>query len=234
LPKTVEGEEFLTTTEAMAELGASRKRFYDNARPLLQVYRFDAKKTPWYSKKDVLALKVGKPRRKASIVISGMYGSWSSFAESQYEAETDLLGVKETTLPDEIAERFQISVDRHFAKRSQATRVDGEVICTWDTYYPMSLVASIMEPLKHGEIEHVTEYVQTEHGLTAGFVRDIYSSRMNSFDELNLFQLRSDVPMLILQRAAYTRDKGTLMWVSDMVLKGDVFAHEHKYETPVK
>src|SRR5260370_1292212 len=98
MSKIVENEEYLDTEEVMEGLAASKKLFYASIKPNLHAYRFDAKKKPWYRKKDVLALKAGKPVRKAAIAITGMFGSWTAFAQSQYQAETDLRSIEVTTI----------------------------------------------------------------------------------------------------------------------------------------
>jgi DNA-binding GntR family transcriptional regulator len=107
------------------------------------------------------------------------------------------------------------------------------VICTWDTYYPLELVSEILEPMKRGVVDHVVEYIKEKHSLVVGRARDIYSARMTTLDEQNLFQLPADEPVLILQRASYTRDKKTLILFSDMVLLGNWFVHEHEYDVPI-
>lgn len=233
MTKIVENEEYLDTEEVMGELAASKKLFYASIKPNLHPYHFEGKKKPWYRKKDVLALKAGKPIRKAAIAITGMYGSWAAFAQSEYQAETDLRSIETATLPDDAVERFRLSADQQFIKRSRLTRVGHTVICTWDTYYPLELVSEILEPMKRGSADHVVEYIKEKHSLTVGRNRDVYSARMTTIDEQNLFQLPTDEPVLILQRASYTRDKGKLILYSDMVLLGSWFVHEHEYDVPI-
>lgn len=232
MSKIVENEEYFDTEEVMEDLAASKKLFYASIKPALHASRFDGKKKPWYRKRDVLAFKAGKPVRKASIAITGMFGSWAAFAQSQYQAETDLRSIEVTTLPQDAIERFHLPADEKFVKRSRLTRIDRTVICTWDTYYPMEMVSDIVEPMKRGAGDHVVEYIKEKHGLVVGRNRDVYSARMTTLDEQNLFQLLTDEPVLILQRASYTRDK-TLILFSDMVLLGNWFVHEHEYDVPI-
>lgn len=233
MSKIVENEEYLDTEEVMEELAASKKLFYASIKPNLHAHHFEGKKKPWYRKKDVLALKAGKPVRKASIAITGMFGSWTAFAQSQYQAETDLRSIEVTTLPDDTVERFQLPADKQFMKRSRLTRVGRTPICTWDIYYPLELVSDIVEPMKLGVAYHMVEYIKEKHSLVVGHARDIYSARMTTLDEQNLFQLPADEPVLILQRASYTKDKKTLVLFSDMVLLGNWFVHEHEYDVPI-
>ncbi len=233
MSKLVENEEYLDTEEVMEELAASKKLFYASIKPSLHAYRFDGKKKPWYRKRDVFALKAGKSVRKASIAITGMFGSWAAFARSQYQAETELRSIEVTTLPEDAVERFQLPADKQFVKRSRLTRVDRTVICTWDTYYPLELVSDILEPMKRGVVDHVVEYIKEKHSLVVGRAKDVYSARMTTLEEQNLFQLLTDEPVLILQRASYTRDKKTLILYSDMVLLGNWFVHEHEYDVPI-
>nr|BBH86026.1 hypothetical protein KTC_07770 [Thermosporothrix sp. COM3] len=233
MSKIVDGEEYLETEEVMEELAASKKLFYTSIKPNLQAYRFEGKKKPWYRKRDVLALKAGKPLRKASIAITGMFGSWTAFAQAQYGAETELRSIEVTTLPEDAVERFHLPADQQFVKRSRLSRIDRTVICAWDTYYPVELVRDIIEPLKQGTVDHIVEYIREKHGLVVGRAKDIYSARMTTLDEQNLFQLPADEPVLILQRASYTRDKQTLILFSDMVLLGNWFVHQHEYDVSI-
>ncbi len=233
MPKIVEDEEYLDTDEVMGELVASKKLFYVSIKPKLHAYHFNGKKKPWYRKKEVLALKAGKIARKDAIGITGMYGSWATFAQSEYQAETDIRSIEIATLPDEAVERFHLPADQQFVKRSRLSRIGRTVICTWDTYYPLELVSDILEPMKRGTADHVVEYIREKHGLVVGRNKDTYSSRMTTLEEENLFQLSTDEPVLILQRASYTSDKKTLILFSDMVLLGSWFFHEHEYNVPI-
>src|SRR5947209_3763975 len=114
MSKTVENEEYLDTEEVMKDLAASKKLFYASIKPNLHAFRFGGKKKPWYRKRDTDALKAGKPVRKASIAISGMFGSWTAFAQAQYQAETDLRSIEITTLPQDAVERFHLPADEQF------------------------------------------------------------------------------------------------------------------------
>jgi hypothetical protein len=56
-----------------------------------------------------------------------MFGSWAAFAQSEYQAETDLRSIEITTLPDDVVERFQLPADKQFIKRSRLTRIGVSV-----------------------------------------------------------------------------------------------------------
>jgi uncharacterized protein YqgQ len=236
MSKIVEKEEYLNTEEVLAELEASKKRFYSNVKPYLRTYHFDAKKTPWYRKRDVLALKSGKLARMASISISGIQRDWTTFLRSLgYRASTvDRTIEVGVSLPEDAVETFKLPSDEKFVKRSRMTIADGVPICVWDTYYPLELVeGDILEEMKHGFEVDVVRRIKEKHGIIVGIAKDKYTARTATFEEQELLQLLTNDPVLILQRASYTRDKKMLVLYSDMVLLGSWFAPEHEYEVNI-
>ncbi len=236
MSKIVEDQEYLDTQEVLAELDASKKRFYSNVKPYLRTYHFDAKKTPWYRKRDVLALKGGKLARMASISISGIQRDWTSFLRaSGYHAVTiDRTIETGVFLPKDAIEMFKLPADKKFVKRSRMTIVDGVPICAWDTYYPLELVeGDILDEMKHGFEIDVVKRIKEKYGIVVGIAKDKYTARNATFEEQELLQLLSNDPVLILQRVSYTRDRQTLVLYSDMVLLGSWFAPEHEYEVNI-
>lgn len=230
MSKIVESEEYLNTQESIEEMEASKKLFYDNVKPYLRVYHFNGKKTPWYKKKEVVAFKLGKPIRKASIPLSGILNDWTSYLQSLgYHAETTNLKSAITTLPDDAVSMLHLPAGKEFVKRSRFTHADGIPICTWDTYYPVELVEDIKEDIMSGSTINIVEYIKEKHGIVIGVSKDKYTARITTFEEQALFQLLTDEAVLILQRASYTKDKSTLVLYSDMVLVGSWFAPEHEY-----
>lgn len=229
----IEGKEYLNTREVLEELATSKALFYANVKPYLRVYRFGAKKTPWYRKDDVIAFKLGKPVRKASIAISGILGDWTLYLQSLgYQAETITRMVEVTPLPEDAMQAFRLPAEmarQTFVRRSRMTYADGVPICTWDTYYPVDLVSGILDDMLRGEARNIVEYIKEMHGLTIGVAKDKYMARITTLDELNLFQLPTDEPVLVLQRVSYTQDKRTLILYSNMALLGSWFAPEHEY-----
>src|SRR5438309_4598559 len=100
MPKVVENEEYLNTQEVLDLFEASKKRFYNNIKPYLRMYHFDAKKIPWYRKQDVMDLKNGKLIRKASISIRGIQKDWTTFLRSLgYGVGTADRGIDTVVLP---------------------------------------------------------------------------------------------------------------------------------------
>src|SRR5437667_12887678 len=113
MPKVVNDEEYLDTREVLAELGASKKRFYGNVKPQLKVYHFEGLKAPWYRKRDILALKNGTLPRAASIVISGILSNWTTHVRALgYQADTKTREITIETLPDETAATFGIEASQ--------------------------------------------------------------------------------------------------------------------------
>jgi DNA-binding GntR family transcriptional regulator len=234
LSKTVEGKMYLNNEEVQAELGASKKRFYNSIRPQLRVYHFEAKQTPWFLREDVIALKNGKPVRKASISISGIQRDWTSYLSSLgFHAETIDRTIEVTTLPKSAIEFFHLSPEQQFVKRSRMSLADKAPICTWDTYYPYELIqGEIFEEMKQGHVD-VVKRIQEETGIVVGVAKDKYTARTATLEEQDLLQLVTNDPVLILQRASYTSDKKTLVLYSDMVLLGNWFAPEHEYQVAI-
>jgi DNA-binding GntR family transcriptional regulator len=85
----------------------------------------------------------------------------------------------------------------------------------------------------HGTASSIVEHIKEKYSIIIGRPRDKYTARVTTFEELNLFQLITDEPVLILQRVSYTRDKKTLVLYSDMFLLGSWFAPEHEYDVHV-
>lgn len=231
MAKIVEGVEYLTATEASDLIGGSRQAFYNNVKPYLRPYHFGARKAPWYSKAEVIAVATGKPLRKASIVISGMFNDWTEHARSLgYNAQTMNREISVVPLPEDIAASFRLPGDELFVKRGRMTFINGIPACSWDTYYPLRFVDDIIAPMQQGAVSNIVEHIREKHGVTVGKVKDRYSTRITTLDELNLFQLLNDEPVLVLQRVATTSDQEVLVLFSDMVLLGSWFVVEREEE----
>lgn len=235
MSKIVEGVEYLNTDEVLAELGASKKRFYSNVKPQLRVYQFEGKKAPWYKKHEVLALKSGQIERTAPITISGILRNWTTHVRALgYQIDTKNREIETVTLPDKVAAAFGIDPERQFAKRSRISFVNRVPICIWTTYYPLELVeGDIYEEMKRDEEADVVRRIKEKHGLSIGWAKDRYSARLATTEEQEVLQLLRDDPVLVLQRVSYTRDKKTLVLYSHMTLLGTWFAPEHEYEVNI-
>lgn len=235
MSKIVENEEYLDTQEVLAELGASKKRFYSNVKPYLHMYHFDAKKTPWYRKRDVLALKSGKLVRMASIPISGILKDWTVFLRSLgYRADTIDCSIETVALPEDAPASFNLPTDKLFIKRRRKTLANSIPICVWDTYYPLELVeGDIHAELKRDFGLDVVKRIRELHGIVVGWGKDKYTARTATLEEQDILGLLTNDPVLILQRISYTRDKKILVLYSDMVLLGSWFAPEYEYEVNV-
>jgi UTRA domain len=229
--KKVDGVEYLTATEAIKEIGGSRQSFYNNVKPYLRPYHFSSRQAPWYSKREVKALATGKPIRKGTIPITGMFTDWTEHARSLgYDAQTELRSVELVTLPADLAETFHLPPDKVFVKRGRMTTVEGEPICSWDTYYPSEYVGDILPQMRQGTASNIVEHIKEKYGVAIGRVKDRYSTRITTLDELNLFRLLNDEPVLMLQRASWTKDHQILVLFSDMVLLGSWFVIEREEE----
>lgn len=235
MSKTVEQLEYLDTQEVLTELEASKKLFYSNVKPRLRTYHFGAKRKPYYLKSEVLALKVGKPVRKANIGISGIQRDWSTFLRSLgYHVETLVRTIEIAALPENAIANFKLPAQEKYVKRSKMTLADGIPICIWDTYYPLALVEpDILTDMKQDLTLDVVKHIQEQRNIVVGIAKDKYTARFASVEEQDLLQLLTYEPVLILQRASYTRDKKTLILFSDMVLLGSWFAPEHEYEVNI-
>lgn len=233
MSKIIDNEEYLDTSEAMAELEASKNFFYKNVKPRLRVYHFSARKAPWYKKRDVLDIKEGKTVRKASIRIAGVFENWTLHLQSLgFQAETrDRFAPEITTLPTEAFELFHLTIpsDKPFVKRTKMSYADGQPICEWSTYYPLDLVEDLISGMKDGTIHGIPDIIKEKHGLVAGYGKDKEFSRITTFEELNLFNLLADEAVLILHRIACTEDRKVLLWYSDMNLLSSWFSLEHEY-----
>ncbi len=234
MPKIVESEEYLNTQEVLSMLQASKKRFYQNIKPHLHSYHFDAMKTPWYRTRDILALQTGKPVRKAEIRIGGLLKDWTAYLGSLgFRSETVYRSVEVTTLPGDAMRAFRLAQGQQFLKRSGLSTADGEVICVWDSYYPLELVADILDQLKAGSAIDVVAHIRQRHNLVITHATDRYTARDTTLDEQNIFRLLTDEPMLILQRVSYTADEKVLVLYSDMVLRASWFAPEYSYSVNI-
>lgn len=234
MEKIVNGELYLDTAGAMELLETPKKRFYSNARPSLEAYFFDAKRTPWYKQKDVMDLKIGKVVRKASISISGIQRDWTTYLLSLgYHAQTIDRTIETTTLPEDAVTFFRLPADELFVKRSRMTLVDSTPICAWASYYPLKLVeGDILQEMKHGSSVDVPNLIRKKHGIIVRMAKDKYRARTASFEEQELLRLTTNEPVLILQRASYSKDRQPVLF-SDMVLLGAWFAPEHEYEVDI-
>lgn len=231
MAKIVDGVKYLTATEASDLIGGSRQTFYNNVKPYLRPYRFGSRQAPWYSEQEVIAVATGKPLRKGTIPITGIFTNWTEHARSLgYNAITEDRGTDIGPLPESVATAFNLSTDQIFVKRGRMTTVEREPICYWDTYYPAEYVGDILTQIQQGTASDVVEHIKEKHGVIIGKVKDRYSTRITKFDELNLFHLLNDEPVLVLQRAAWTRDQKILVLYSDMVLLGSWFVVEREEE----
>lgn len=231
MPKEVNGQKFVSTDEAAALLRASRQSFYARAKPHLRVYRFDAKRTPWYSQEEVLALKNGKSARKAKIVLSGITSNWTEHLESLgYRAETNLREAEEAHLPEDATSLFGLTDERTFLKRGRMSLANGTPICSWDTYYPMEWMDDgLLAEIKRGAANDIPMSIKEKHGIVVEHAEEWYSARLATFDEQTLLRLVTDDPVLILQRASYTKDKSKLVFYSHMVLLASWFEIKRDY-----
>lgn len=232
MPKIVENEEYLNTEESMAELGATRQRFYTNAKPLLKAYHFDARKMSWYRKREVLALKTGNLMRADSIVISGIFGNWTEHVRSLgYQVDTKNREIEIVTTPADAPATFGIPTGKHFVKRSRITFISGTPICVWASYYPLEFVnGDIHQEMKRNEDLDVVKAIKEQHGVAVGWSKERYMARLATTEEQEILQLLRDDPVLVLQRASRTSDKETLVLYSSMTLLGTWFAPEREYE----
>ncbi len=230
MPITVEDIEYINTKEAITLLETSGQTFYTNAKPLLQTYKFGAKKTPWYKKSDVEALKRGRftgPREP--IIIKGMFQNWNEYVRSLgIGADTTNAEIIVTTLPQAVAKVFNLDTSRQFLKRQRFTMAEGIYLCVWDTYYPYELIEDDLEEIKRNFDYSIVEGIKARHGIAPGANREIYRARPATFREQEQMQLVTDEPMLNLQRISYTHDGETLILVSDMALRGEWFAYERE------
>lgn len=234
MSKVVNEQTYVNTDEAAALLQTSRQSFYASAKARLRVHRFDGKKTPWYSEKEVIALRDGRQPRKPDIIIRGIRENWTRSLRAQgYEVLTKLCGVDIVTLPADAVKFFDLPADQQFVKRSRMTYADGTPICAWDTYYPTHLIdAKLLDEMKH-EVDDVVKAIKDQHGLIVEVAKERYMSRFTTLDEQTLFQLPTDEAVLILQRASYTKGKKELLFFSDMVLLGTWFSHEVEYPVDI-
>lgn len=233
--KTVQNEEYMDTQEVLDVFGASKKRFYSNIKPRLRVYHFDGSQTPWYKRQQVLALKDGKVVRKADIAISGINKHWRRFLRAQgYKEETILREVVgSATLPEDAVKFFRLPADQPFVKTSKMTYADGAPICTWDTYYPASLISDeLLAQMENNTADDIPLAIKQQHGLIIANAKDRLLARITTFEEQTLFQLVNDEAVQVLQRASYT-SKNELVLFSDMALLGSWFAPEYAYAVDI-
>jgi DNA-binding GntR family transcriptional regulator len=203
-------------------------------RKSLPIYRFEAKKTPWYKKRDVLAAKTGKPIRYASIGISGIFSDWTAHLRSLgFRATTENRTIEPVALPEDARDLFQLPLDKQFLKRARMTCANETPICTWDTYYPLEFVGEIADQIKEGTSGSIPEYIKEKHGIVIGYGEDKTTARMTTFAELNLFRLRTDDAAIVVHRVAYTKDRKTLVYYQEMILLASWFILEHEYPVDI-
>lgn len=225
--KVVDGITYLNASEAIERIGASRQSFYSNVKPYLRPYHFGKKVL--FNEAEVMALATGKPLRKATIPITGMFVDWTEYARSLgLNAQTENRDVTVNYLPNDIATTFHLPTDQLFVKRGRMTSVDGQPICSWDTWYKLDYVADILAQIKTGEARNIPEHMRNVHGVKIGRVKDRYSTRITTLDELNLFRLFADEPVLLLQRISWSKDEQAVVLFSDMVLLGSWFVIERE------
>jgi hypothetical protein len=231
MPRIEEGETYLNGQEVMALWPASKKLFYDNIQPRLPTYHFGGRKKPhYYKESEVLALRSGKPSAPRSlIIISGIFSDWTIYLRSLgYRAETVNSEIELAELPEEVLNTFHLPATEQFAKRSRMTLANGVPICTWSMYYPIGLVEGKIfgEMIEDPNLNVVTR-IEEIHGMTVGWERSRYTARSATLQEQLSLKLLTNEPLLILQRACFTKDRQTLIHVSHMALLGSWFAIEH-------
>lgn len=237
MPRTEEGEVYLNGQEVMEIWPASKKLFYDNIQPRLQAYHFGGRKKPhYYRQSEVLALRSGKPLvQRSPIIISGIFSDWTVYLRSLgYRAETVNSDVTLAELPAETLNAFQIPSTQQFAMRSRKTLANGAPICTWSTYYPIELVLGKIfdEMLENPTLDVVTR-IKEVHGIFIGWERNRYTARDATMREKHELELLTNEPVLILQRACFTKDRQKLTHISHMTLLGSWFAIEHDNEVTI-
>lgn len=225
MPKTVEGEEYLSTQEVRDTFDkASKKRFYDNIKPYLRVYHFDGRRLPWYSKNEVLALKDGKPVRKASIAITGMFSNWTQHARSLgFSVQSVERERKVEHLPVGVAESFHVTTDEEFVRVSEMSWIEGQPVCAWVSWYPLALVHEALPQILDGSLHDIIGYIADRHDIVIREVNDVYGARFATFEEMALLQLLNNEPLLILQRMARTEDQQIVVLYQDMQLLSNWF-----------
>lgn len=231
MPKIINGEEFLTTEEVMAFWPASRNLFYKRIQPRLRAYHFEGKATPHYYKKtEVEALRSGQPIKRDPIVLSGILGDWTVYVRSLgFEAETKTISLEICSLPEEIRRTFHLSSERQFVRRSRMTLANGVPICQWSTYFPLELIGGeIFAEMQRDSSLDVLRRIREIHGLSVAWERDRYSARNASPEEQALLQLLTNEPVLVVQRACFSKDR-TLTHISHMILIASWFAVEHEF-----
>jgi len=232
--KVVENEEYLDTAGVMFELEASKKAFYENVHPQLRAYRFGASRTPWYLRRDVLALKHGHLEQTAPIMISGILRDWTEHVRALgYQVDTKNRAVEVVVLPKNAATAFTIAATRQFVRRSRISLVNSVPICIWESYYPMELVQGFLEDIRHDEELDVVKRIKEACATTVTWAKERYSARMTNKEEQRLLQLRDAEPVLILQRVSTTSDRKTLVLYSHMTLLGRWFSPEHEYAVDI-
>lgn len=231
MSKIIGGEEYLNATEAIKRYGVSRQAFYDNIRPHLLPHRPGGRKTPLYRMPEIEAVMTGKPIRKGTIPITGMFSDWTEYARSlgYSHVQTENREVQVVNLPKDLGDTFHVATNQIFVKRGRMTFIDRVPVCSWDTYYPIEYVSDILPEIQQGTAKNIVGHIQ-EKGVTISKVKDRYSTRITTLDEMNLFQLLNDEPVLMLQRVSWTHDQQTVVLFSDMVLLGSWFVIEREEE----
>ena len=107
-------------------------------------------------------------------------------------------------------------------------------ICTWSTYYPLELVQEkILDEMKHDSSLDVVTRIKETQGIVVGWERNRYTARDTTLEEQELLKLLTNEPVLILQRACFTKDRQILTHVSHMTLLGSWFAIEHDFSVKI-
>lgn len=231
MPRTEKGEVFLDTSESAAELGISRQLFYVNAKPMLRVYRFDAKKQPFYKKSDVIALKEGLPMRKPPIVISGLFKDWTTHVRNLGHAvETvDKEVFHVAPAPENVAAFFGIHAGDDVVTRMQMNAIDGEPACLWVSYYPFSLVeGEIFEEVSRNPRSSIIGLLKEKHGVVISHAVDKIGARLPTPIEQEQLKIVSGEPVFTLDRMSYTDEDKVVLYQS-MVLLASVFQLTYPY-----
>lgn len=219
--------------ETMALLGTSKQSFYDNAKRHLKPYHFDAKRSTWYSKAEVLNLKNGVAVRKGAIRLSNIQQNWmQDISDMGYDARTENRGdIEIVSLLDDAITAFHLPPTQQFVRRSRMTLVDDAPICLWSSYYPLNIVeGEILEEMRRNVATDVVKRIKEVRGVIIRVSRERYTTRVTTPEEQALLRLVADDPVLILQRASYTQEKQSLVLYIDMTLLGSWFASEREYE----
>lgn len=232
MSRTENNEEYLNTPEAIIVLGISKQLFYNNAKPQLRVYRFDAKKQPFYKKSDVISLKEGTTVRKPAIVISGLFKDWSAHVRNLGHAvETvDKDSFHVAPAPENVAAFFGITAGSDVVTRTQLNAIDGEPVCVWVSYYPVSIVkGEIFEEVTGNPRSDVVKLMKEKRGIAITHATDKIGTRLPTTMEQAQLKIVSNEPVFTLDRVSYTDDEKAVLFQS-MVLLGSSFQLSYPYQ----